>query len=77
MPTITVRQLSKAAHRALALRAAQHHRSLEAEVCDILEKAVKPSQGFGSVLAAIGQRLGGADLDTTRDPAPVRPKLLG
>lgn len=75
MPAVTVRNLSEATHRALKIRAAQHGRSTEAEIRDILEEAVRPATQIkvGSELAAFGARFGGLDLDITRDPAPARP----
>ncbi len=42
MASITVRNLPDEVHRALRVRAAQHGRSAEAEIRDILEKATKP-----------------------------------
>ncbi len=42
MPAVTIRNLSDATHRALKVRAAQHGRSAEAEMRDILEMAVRP-----------------------------------
>lgn len=42
MPAVTIRNLSEATHRALKVRAAQHGRSTEAEMRDILESAVRP-----------------------------------
>lgn len=73
MAAVTVRNLPDETHRALKLRAAQHGRSTEAEIRSILESAVRPKVGMGSVLAAIGRSLGGVDLDTRRDPTPVAP----
>jgi plasmid stability protein len=57
----------------LKLRAAQHGRSTEAEIRLILENAVAPRIGMGSALAAIGQKLGGIELDFSRDKRPVEP----
>jgi antitoxin FitA len=57
MAMITVRNLPDEVHRALRVRAAEHGRSTEAEVRDILEAAVKP-QGrtkLGSLLVDIGR----------------------
>jgi len=56
-------------HHALRLRAAQHGRSIEAEIRLILEDAVRPEGRvkIGSALAAFGKRFGGLDLDITRD----------
>ncbi len=57
------------------MRAAQHGRSTEAEIREILEDAVRPKvrTKIGSELAAFGQQLGGLDLDRIRDPAPIEP----
>jgi antitoxin FitA len=74
MAAITVRNLSEETHRALRLRAAQHGRSTEAEVRMILEEAVRPESRtkIGTALAAFGQRVGGVDLNVTRDEDPPR-----
>jgi plasmid stability protein len=68
MSSVTVRNLPEATHRALKLRAAQHGRSTEAEIRNILQSAVQPKLGIGSALAAIGHSLGGVELDLRRDP---------
>jgi len=73
MSAVTVRNLPEATHRALKLRAAQHGRSTEAEIRLILENAVAPRIGMGSALAAIGQKLGGIELDFSRDKRPAEP----
>ena len=75
MPVVTVRNLPEATHRALKLRAAQHGRSTEAEIRDILEQQVRPKARvrIGSELAAFGKRLGGLDLKISRGPAPTEP----
>ena len=75
MPVVTVRNLPEETHRALKLRAAEHGRSTEAEIRAILEEAVRPDNRvkIGSALAAFGQRVGGLDLDTTRDRIPTEP----
>jgi plasmid stability protein len=75
MPVVTVRNLPEETHRALKLRAAAHGRSTEAEIRVILEDAVRPKSRIkiGSELAAFGRRLGGLDLDVTRDTAPPEP----
>ena len=39
----------------------------------ILENAVAPKMGLGSALVAIGQQLGGIELDFPRDKRPVEP----
>lgn len=59
MPSVTVRNVPDEVHRAIRMRAAQHGRSIEAEMRDILESAVKP-QGrirIGSMLAEIGRKV--------------------
>jgi plasmid stability protein len=73
MSSVTVRNLPEATHRALKLRAAQHGRSTEAEIRLILENAVAPKIGIGSALVAIGQQLGGIELEFPRDKRPVEP----
>lgn len=73
MSSVTVRNLPEATHRALKHRAAQHGRSTEAEIRHILEMAVRPGQGLGSALAAIGRGLGSVELKLTRDRTPVAP----
>ncbi len=79
MAMLTVRHLPDEVHRALRARAAQHHRSMEAEVRDILESAVSP-QGrvrLGSLLVEIGQQARLTDQEfalfaQARDKAPAR-----
>lgn len=73
MASVTVRNLPEETHRALKLRAAQHGRSTEAEIRNILESAVRPKVGLGSALAAIGRGVGGVDIDVRRDRRPVEP----
>lgn len=73
MSSVTVRNLPEETHRALKLRAAQHGRSTEAEIRNILESVVRPKVGIGSALAAIGRSLGGVELDLRRDATPVAP----
>jgi len=75
MPVVTVRNLPEEIHRALKVRAAQHGRSTEAEIREILEEAVRPKARvkIGSELAAFGQSFGGLDLDITRDQSTVEP----
>lgn len=71
MPSVTIRNLPEATHRALKLRAAQNGRSTEAEIRLILQNAVAPKIGLGSALVAIGQALGGIEMDFPRDPGPI------
>jgi antitoxin FitA len=81
MAMLTVRNLPDEVHRALRVRAAQHGRSTEAEVRDILEQAAKP-QGrvkLGALLVSIAREAGEltdveADaLYQLRDPKPATP----
>jgi antitoxin FitA len=66
---INVRNLSEETHRALRVRAAIAGRSTEAEVRAILVCAARPEAEvkLGSLLAEIGQRAGGFELEITRD----------
>ncbi|MCA8092946.1 Arc family DNA-binding protein [Burkholderia anthina] len=75
MPVITVRNLPDEVHRALRVRAAQHGRSTEAEVRDILEQAVRPGgrPRLGTLLVEIGREAGGIDLEIQRGTAPTDP----
>ncbi|ALQ51129.1 FitA-like ribbon-helix-helix domain-containing protein [Nitrosomonas ureae] len=73
MSVVTVRNLPEETHRALKLRAAQHGRSTEAEIREILEEAVRPKARvkIGSELAAFGQCFGGLDFNDIRDQMPT------
>lgn len=75
MPVITVRNLPDEVHRALRIRAAQHGRSTEAEVREILEQAVRPGgrPRLGTLLAEIGREAGGFDFEMPRDRASTDP----
>jgi len=58
MAMLTVRDIPDEVHRALRARAAQHGRSMEAEVRNILKSAIRP-QGrvkLGSLLAEMGRQ---------------------
>ena len=79
MAMLTVRNLPEEVHRALRVRAAQHGRSMEAEVREILESAISPkgSVKLGSLLAEIGRqaRLSDEEVDVfeqVRDKSPSR-----
>jgi plasmid stability protein len=65
MSAVTIRNLPEETHRALRARAAQHGRSTEAEIREILELAVRPvgRVKLGSLLAAIGREAGLTDRD--------------
>ena len=75
MPSLNVRNLSDQTHKALRIRAAQHGRSVEAEIRVILDNAVNPREtiGLGSMLTAIGRDFGGVDIDIARDKTPAEP----
>jgi plasmid stability protein len=67
-------------HRALRVLAAQHGRSAEAEIRDMLERAVKPAKRvrLGDALAALGRKVGLTDeaiaiIDQMRDKSPAEP----
>lgn len=66
MATLTVRGLDDELHARLRIRAAQHGRSMEAEVRAILQEqlsAPPPATGFGSRIHARFAAVGGAELE--------------
>ncbi len=80
MATLTVRNLPDEVHRALRVRAAQHGRSTEAEIRDILTTAVKPANRLrlGDVLAEMSREIGLTNEDVEavermRDRTPAEP----
>ncbi len=80
MAMLTVRNLPDDVHRALRVRAAQHGRSTEAEVRDILANAVKPENRLrmGEALAELGRKIGLTNedfevFDQVRDKTPAEP----
>lgn len=80
MAILTVRNVPDDVHRALRVRAAQHGRSTEAEVREILAAVVKPEKRVrvGEALAAIGRKIGLTNEDlvvfeSVRDKAPAEP----
>jgi len=80
MAILTVRNVPDDVHRALRVRAAQHGRSTEAEVREILAAVVKPSSRVrvGEALAAIGRKIGLTNEDfavfeRVRDKTPAKP----
>lgn len=80
MAILTVRNVPDEVHRAIRVRAAQHGRSAEAEIRDILANAVKPDQRLrlGDALAELGKKVGlthedFAVLDQVRDTTPAEP----
>lgn len=80
MAILTVRNVPDDVHRALRVRAAQHGRSTEAEVREILAAVVKPEKRVrvGEALAAIGRKIGLTNEDfavfeNVRDKTPAKP----
>jgi len=80
MAMLTVRNLPDDVHRALKMLAAQHGRSTEAEVREILTIAVKPEKRvrMGDALAALSQEIGLTNedfdvFDRVSDKAPAVP----
>ena len=80
MSVLTVRNLPDDVHRALRVRAAQHGRSTEAEIREILANAVKPESRLrlGDALAALGREIGLTNQDfevfeQVRDTSPAEP----
>lgn len=80
MAMLTVRNLPDEVHRALRVQAAQHGRSTEAEVREILALAVKPQQRvlLGDALAELSRSVGLTNKDfevfeKVRDKTPAKP----
>ncbi|WP_068636579.1 FitA-like ribbon-helix-helix domain-containing protein [Thauera butanivorans] len=81
MATVTVRNLPDEVHRALRVRAAQHGRSTEAEIREILEAAARPPERvrLGSLLVSIAREAGGLTdaeaehFNQLRDRTPAEP----
>lgn len=80
MATLTVRNLPDEVHRALRVRAAQHGRSTEAEIREILTMAVQPAGQLrlGDALAAMNRELGLTNedveaLEQMRERSPAQP----
>jgi len=77
---LTVRNLPDDVHRALRVQAALHGRSTEAEVREILARAVKPDARvrMGDALAALSHKIGLTTedfevFDQARDKTPAEP----
>ena len=73
--SLTVCNLPDEVHRALRLRAAQHGRSTEAEVREILAQSVRSADRLyvGTELRRCAEQFGGVELDLRRAPAPIEP----
>lgn len=83
MPAITIRNLREETHRALKVRAAEHGRSTEAEIREILDTIVRPPERLrlGTALAKLGREVGLTDedieaIDQARDRTPAEPVNL-
>ncbi len=73
MAAVTIRNLPDETLRALKKRAEQSGRSTEAEMRMILQNAVRPRRGMGTVLAEIGRKHGGVEYPKARNRSLVRP----
>ncbi len=75
MPTLTIRGLDEETHARLRVRAAQHGRSMEAEVRAIITERLAsptPDYGLGSHIQARFAAVGGAGLDLPARNEPPR-----
>jgi antitoxin FitA len=81
MASLTIRGLDPATHAQLRVAAAQHGRSMEAEVRAILHErfpATPPSRGLGTRIHERVAALGGAELELPgRTEAPRAPEFDG
>ncbi len=79
MASITIRNLDDGVKRRLRIRAAEHGRSMEEEVREILRQVVGKTEPPGNLGEAIHRRfaaLGGVDLDLPpREPMPEPPRF--
>ncbi|QAU48713.1 FitA-like ribbon-helix-helix domain-containing protein [Bradyrhizobium guangzhouense] len=77
MATVTIRNLSEEAHRALKARAARHNRSTEAEMRAILEAAVRPEGRLrlGTALSEMSRKIGltNADVEALEHGSAAEP----
>lgn len=80
MPVLTVRNVPDEVHRALKVRAAEHGRSAEAEVREILSTTLLPPERLrlGDALAALGRELALTNeevdaIEAARDRSPAEP----
>jgi len=79
MKSVTIRNVPDEVHRAIRLRAAQHGRSTEAEIREILQATIKPQNRvkLGSVLFEIGRKVNLSEdefaiFETLRDRTQAR-----
>lgn len=78
---VTIRDVPEEVHRAIRVRAAQHGRTLQAEMLDILGQAVKPEGRvkLGNLLENIGRKVKLNDEEAAgfeRDDSPARAASL-
>ena len=73
MAAVTIRNLPDETLRALKKRAEMGGRSTEAEIRVILQNAVRPQRGLGTMLAEIGKKHGGVEFPKARRRSRVRP----
>ncbi|EMR8238817.1 type II toxin-antitoxin system antitoxin FitA [Neisseria gonorrhoeae] len=68
MASVVIRNLSEATHNAIKFRARAAGRSTETEIRLILDNIAKAQQTvrLGSMLASIGQEIGGVELEDVR-----------
>lgn len=63
MATIVVRNLDEAVKQRLRVRAAQHGRSMEAEVRSIIEESVRERENFAVAIMETYRKHGGVELE--------------
>jgi plasmid stability protein len=80
MPSVTIRNIPDEVHRGLRALAKKHGRSAEAEIRDILARAVQPEGRvkLGSLLVSIGEEAAISNeeyqsLLNVRDTCPAKP----
>ncbi len=75
MATVTVRNLPDEVHQAIRLQAAQHGRSTEAEIREVLTRSVRPEVRLriGTELRRYAEQIGGVELEIRRNAAPIGP----
>jgi plasmid stability protein len=75
MAAVSIRNLDEDTKRRLRIRAAQHGRSMEAEIRAILEEAVKDPERPGGLFTVLLDRfgdIGGVELDLPPRSTPAR-----
>jgi antitoxin FitA len=75
MAAVSIRNLDEDTKRRLRIRAAQHGRSMEAEIRAILEEAVKEPERSGGLFTVLMDRfgaIGGVELDLPLRSTPPR-----